>query len=118
MNLHCFIFTWRGHEAAARRLEQVLSPLVRTSVINSEEHLTARYPHWIHVGEEAYFSAQWRRAVELFDGDLLFHIQADAAFDDFERLFDRAVRLVRQHDLGVYEPNVDFTDIRYERARL
>jgi hypothetical protein len=116
--IQAFVFNWRGHQAGARRLEQALSGLVKTAVINSEEGLEAAHPHWVHLGEAAYFGAQWRRAVELFTGDLFLHLQADAAVEDLPRLLARATGVWERHRLGVYEPNVDFTTIVYDRERL
>jgi hypothetical protein len=118
LNIRAFIFSWRGHEARACALEDRIGRLVETRVINSEEGLERRRPHWVHLGEDAYFSAQWNRAVELFDGDLLFHLQADASHDDFAPIIARAAGLFARRRLGIYEPDVDYTDLRYDRAKL
>jgi hypothetical protein len=118
MEVQAFIFTWKGHEARAAALEHKLGGLARTTVINSEAASEARHPHWVHLGEEAYFSAQWNRAVELFAGDLLFHIQADADLDDFAPLLRRATTMCDRYRLGVYEPNVDHTAVTYDTRRL
>jgi hypothetical protein len=61
---------------------------------------------------------QWNRALGLFDGDVIFHMQADAQCDDFERLFERATALFRRGDVGVYEPDVDYSPYRYDTSLL
>lgn len=116
--MHAFVFNWKGHEAGAAALEEKIARHTRVTVINSEEGLDEAHPHWDHLDDSAYFSAQWNRAMELFDGDLLFHIQADARFDDFERLLAKIDHVFRTYPVGVYEPNVDFTDVTYQRAQL
>ncbi len=119
MRIQAFIFSWTGHEARAAALEAALAPLVqRVSVINSEEGLEAVHPEWIHLGEQAYFSAQWNEALARFDGDLLLHIQADAWCDDFPGLVRRALDLFQRRPVGILEPKVDFTDFEYDARRL
>jgi len=118
VEIQAFIFNWRGHEANALALEASIGRLVETTVINSDEAASGRHPGWVELGEEAYFSAQWNEALRRFRGDILFHIQADARFDDFEALLARMLVARARHRPGVFEPNVDFTTIRYDAARL
>lgn len=124
-NVHCdplklqaFVFNWKGHEANALALERAIGRWTDVTVINSDAGLSGPRADWVHLGESAYFSAQWNKALELFEGDVLFHIQADARFDDFERLFARATSLLGRGDIGIYEPGVDFTAFRYDTSRL
>jgi hypothetical protein len=113
-----FIFNWRGYEANALALEEKSGKFIEVTVINSEEQLSRARPGWVHLDDSAYFSAQWNKAVELFDADIFFHIQADAEFDQFDALFARVKFFFENHRLGVYEPNVDFTAYQYDRSRL
>ncbi len=87
-------------------------------MINSQERLSCPREGWIHLDDSAYFSAQWNRALAAFDGEILFHMQADACCNELERLLKRATRLFARGDIGVYEPHVDFTVYRYDRSRL
>lgn len=59
MEIGAFIFTWRGYDREARLLEREIGRVNKVTVINSQEGLTRRYPHWIHLGESAFFAAQW-----------------------------------------------------------
>jgi tetratricopeptide (TPR) repeat protein len=118
MRIHTFIFNWKGHEARAESLEKRLARLGDVCVINSEEQLSQPHPHWIHLDDTAYFSAQWNKAQELFRGDILFHIQADADCEEFEPLLQRAKTMFEKYNLGIYEPYVDYSDIQYEKAAL
>jgi hypothetical protein len=118
VNIQGFIFNWKAHEAEAVELERRLGRLIQVTVINSEEGLSAPRDHWVHLDDSAYFSAQWNKAIGLFEGDLLFHIQADAHCNDFERLLERAASFFGRGDVGVYEPNVDFSPYQYDTSRL
>jgi hypothetical protein len=118
MKIQAFIFNWVGYEANAAALEQSLSSVGTVHVINSDSTVECRHPGWHHLGDEAYFAAQWNKALELFDGDVLFHIQADASFTQFAELFERCRFAVDHCGCGVYAPNVDFTFWNYDRNRL
>ena len=112
------IFNWRGHASRAVALERQLGALCPVRVINSESAVERSHPHWDHVGEDAYFAAQWQRAVARFDGDVLFHVQADAASPHFARILERGLDAMQRHGAGVYAPNVDFTPWTYDRKKL
>jgi hypothetical protein len=118
VRIQAFIFNWRGHEARAAALEAAIRPHAPVLVINSEEDLTEVHPGWIHLGESAYFCAQWNKALELFDADLFFHIQADAHSDDFGDLFARALDLFERYEIGILEPHVDHSDFSFNRRLL
>jgi len=99
-------------------LERQLGALCPVRVINSESAVEGRHPHWEHVGEDAYFAGQWQRAVDGFDGDVLFHVQADAASPHFARILARGLDAMQRHGAGVYAPNVDYTSWTYDRRKL
>src|SRR5690349_10371237 len=103
MRMQGFIFSWPGQARRAARLERALRRVMDVRVIHSGRRPAGRSSHWIHLGEDAYFSAQWNRARAAFSSDLLFHVQADASIDDFAPLVARARRVFARHDVGVYE---------------
>src|SRR5262249_19735157 len=113
-----FIFNWKGHEARAKALENKIGKLMKVTVINSQERLSDKYPGWVHLDNTAYFSAQWNKAIELFNADIFFHIQADAGCDQFGALIAKAKLVFEKYRVGVYEPNVDYTDIEYDKSKL
>lgn len=116
--LQAFICTWRGHEARAVALERKLRPLVPLTVINSDPSVETSHDDWIHLGESAYFAAQWNEIVQRFDADALLHVQADADSHDFPAMMARACDLLHETTVGIYEPDVSYTDLRFDRARL
>ena len=103
-----FVFNWRGHFWRAAATENQLRQVFpRVIVINSEEGRTR--PGWIDVGGDAYFTRQFFTALDHFDGDVLFHLQADASYHDWQAVADAAVRCWRRYQWGVFAPNVEFT---------
>jgi hypothetical protein len=118
MKIHAFVFNWKGYGAKAAALEKQLSSLTTTTVINSDEKERAHFPTWTHLDENAYFAEQWNTAIQKFNGDILFHIQADATFDNFAKLFDRATHCILEQNVGIFEPNIDFAGIPYQKSRL
>jgi len=113
-----FIFNWKEHEANALALQKKIGKLINVIVINSDERLKDKYPTWVPLDDTAYFSAQWNTAVYLFDADIFFHIQADAEFDRFDTMMEKAKLLFQKYKLGVYEPNVNYTGINYDKSKL
>ena len=118
MEIQGFIFNWKRHERRALALQEKVSKFVPVTVVNSEEQLSGDHPGWVHLDDNVYFSAQWNKAKELFKADVMFHMQADADFDQFEELFTRARSFFEKYRIGVYEPNVDFTKHRYHVSKL
>jgi hypothetical protein len=110
-----FIFNWRGQfENACRTQDQLLRIFDRVTVVNSDDHHTR--PGWVDIGDESYFAAQFFKALDLFDGDILFHIQADASYDDWQGVVDNALRHYAAYRWGVFAPHVDFTNWNPARA--
>jgi hypothetical protein len=118
MKIQAFVFNWVGHDQNATTLEQQLCGLCNVTVVNSDPGVENRHPTWHHLGDEAYFAAQWNKALELFDADVLFHIQADASFPCFAEILERCCFAIGQRGCGIYAPNVDYTFWTYDRSRL
>jgi hypothetical protein len=118
MKVQAFIFNWPGQKQRAKELEDLLNPHCETFVINSDEAVRNLYPHWHHLPNDAFFAAQWNRAMELFNGDILVHVQADAWPYDVAKILDQCVHYIRDRKVGVYAPNLDFTDLEYRRNAL
>jgi hypothetical protein len=118
MKIQTFVFNWVGHEQNAVALERSLGRLCDVRVINSDSTVESRHAGWRHIGDSAYFTDQWNTALELFDGDILFHIQADASYPNFAAMFERCRFAIGRHNCGVYAPNVDFTPWQYNRREL
>ncbi len=118
MKIHGFLCQWKGHEQNAVALQEKIEPFIDLTVISTQENPKPKYPNWIYLTENAYFSEQWNKAVQLFSGDIFFQIQADACFDDFEALFKKVKALFLSERIGVYEPNIEVTAFQYDSSRL
>lgn len=120
MNILYFVFSWKGQYENAKRWEKQLSSLGKVIVINSDDDNTP--DEWVNIGNECYFSDQFRTALDLFieydDYDIFCHIQADASFDDFESIVRSSESTMEQYGWGVYAPNVDDTFYVGERTDI
>jgi hypothetical protein len=118
MRVQAFIFNWPGKKQHAAILEKLFRPHCETTVINSDDSLRVRHPHWQHIGNDAYFTDQWNAALDRFDADVFVHIQADVWPEKVPLVLSEAVRYIRDFGVGVYAPNVDFNAHVYRRETL
>jgi hypothetical protein len=96
-----FIFNWKHQFENTKRTERQLQVISsEVLVINSDPDITK--DHWVDVGDEAYFTQKFFKATELFDGDILFHLQADASYHDWEAVFNDALTVSGQIQLGCF----------------
>ena len=110
MKIQTFIFNWRGQYEKTKEKQKQLSAIgVVPVVINSDDNHREDDPNWHNIGEESYFTAQFLKAVELFDADVMFHIQADASYDDWASIYKGAEECFDTYNWGIYAPNVNYT---------
>jgi hypothetical protein len=115
--IHPFLFNWKRQFEKACRIEDDLTKIFgKVTVINSDDDNTR--DGWINVGDSCYFGEQFRRAVELFDGDILFHVQGDVEYDNWKKLVDDAKFYFRFYEAGIYAPNVDYSFWLPERTDI
>ena len=102
-----FIFNWRGQFDKTCKIEESLKKIFdEVLVINSDEKNTK--PGWIDLGEEAYFTMQFTKALELFKDDkkVLMHCQGDTVYNDYAKLVNDAKIYYNSYEWGVYAPDV------------
>jgi len=119
IKIHAFIFNWRGQCEKATELEKEFAKYVdKVTVINSDDN--NKKNHWINIGENSYFGDQFCKAVELFDGDILFHTQADVSSpnNEWEQIIASAKKYYTKYNYGAYAPNVDYTNWTNNRVSL
>jgi len=108
MNIHPFIFNWNHQFEKSCAIQDALTPIFdNVTVINSDDNNTR--DGWIDIGNQSYFSDQFRKALELFDGDVLLHIQGDVSYDKWEKLIEDAKQYLEYYNAGIYAPNIDYT---------
>jgi len=89
MKIQTFIFNWQGQYEKTKEKQKQLSAIgVVPVVINSDDNHREDDPNWHNIGEESYFTAQFLKAIELFDADAMFHIQADALKDSYTQEYN------------------------------
>lgn len=119
MKIQTFIFNWRGQYEKTKEKQKQLSAIgVVPVVINSDDNHREDDPNWHNIGEDSYFTAQFLKAIELFEGDAMFHIQADASYDDWSKIYQGAIDCYNSYNWGIYAPNVDYTFYTPERTDL
>ena len=108
MNIQPFIFNWNNQFDKTCAIEDSLSKIfVKVTVFNSDDNNTR--DGWIDLGDDAYFSDQFRKALELFDGDVLMHVQGDVTYDNWSKLVEDARIYLDYYNAGIYAPNIDYT---------
>lgn len=110
MKIQTFIFNWNRQYQKTIKKESQLKDIGReTVVINSDD--LYKLKHWHNIGNRSYFTAQFLKALEIFDpdADALFHIQADASYDNWQGLYEDAEKYFEKTNWGIYAPNVDYT---------
>lgn len=115
MKIQTFIFNWRGqYDKVLYKIKQFNAIGIDPIIINSDDECEA-LNDWYNIGEQSYFADQMLKALELFDGDVFFHVQGDASYDNWQQLIDDAKKSFEEDKWGIYAPNVDYT--WYDRTR-
>jgi hypothetical protein len=109
MNIQTFIFNWRGQYEKTVEKEKQLKAIGKSPIVINSDDAYNDIEGWHHIGDDCYFGEQFAKAIELFDSDILFHVQADASYDNWEKLYADAEKYFEETDWGIYAPNVDYT---------
>lgn len=107
-----FIFNWNRQFEKTCIIEDSLKKIFKkVTVINSDD--TNTRDGWVNLGDNAYFTSQFTKALELFEDDkkVLFHIQGDTEYDNWKQLVDDAKKYYNLYEWGIYAPDV--TNIWY-----
>jgi len=102
-----FIFNWPGQYEKVCKIEEELNKIFDdVIVINSDDDNTN--DGWINIGNDAYFSDQFRKALELYSRDkkVLFHVQGDTSYDKWEDLVDDSLKYFDEYEWGIYAPDI------------
>jgi hypothetical protein len=117
MKIQPFIFNWNRQFEKSCSIEDALIQIFdKVTVINSDDNNTRE--GWVNIGDESYFSDQFRKALEMFDGDVLLHIQGDVSYDKWEDLIKDAKEYLEYYNAGIYAPNIDYTWYSSENADI
>jgi hypothetical protein len=118
MNIQTFLFNWPNQiQNTKYKIEQLKKIDVKPIIINSDDtynHIT----EWYNIGNECYFGKQFEKAIELFDGDVLFQILADASYEEWSRLYTDAEKYFHDVNCGIYAPNANYTGWTPDRSDI
>ena len=120
--IQAFIFNWpRTTKDAILMYDRFkkMNFIDKLFVINSDSSYQPE--DWINLSGDAYFSEQFANAIKLFDGDIFFHIQADAVIPsilDVKKLFDTASYYFNELNFSVYTPDIDYTAWNNQRSKI
>jgi hypothetical protein len=107
-----FIFNWKNQFEKTCATEESLKKIFdKVIVINSDEENTR--DGWIDIGDSAYFTGQFTKALELFEDDkkVLMHVQGDTVYNNYKQLVEDAKKYYSIYEWGVYAP--DITNVWY-----
>ncbi len=119
--IQVFVISWNGMHDKAEAIAQAIHPVVdRVSVIYSNKDETEEMGtgHWEQVSNEYYFGRKFKRALDLFTGDIFVLIQADAYHENWPQVLRRCAGSFGIPELGVWAPNVDWSWWTTERVKL
>ena len=117
MKIQNFVFNWNQYTDNAIKHENNLTKFGKTIVINS--NVNFKKSHWINLND-AYFSEQWNTLISNIDSDTdyIFHVQADAIIDDYDKLYSQFLKTTSKYDIGIYTTNIDYTWHKYNKNAL
>jgi hypothetical protein len=106
-DIQAFIFNWPGQFEKVCKIEEDLTKIFDDIiVINSDDNNTKE--GWINLGNDAYFSDQFKKALELYNRNkkVLFHIQGDTSYDNWNELVEDAIKYFDDYEWGIYAPDI------------
>jgi hypothetical protein len=123
--MQAFIFNWpkTSHRVSSlyKRLKECKF-IDDLFIINSDEQYEdPEVEGCINLPEDSFFSAQFHAALKIFDGDIMFHIQADADIPEtvkIDELFSSASYYYNELNFSIYAPDIDHTAWNNEKSQL
>ncbi|HMP89649.1 MAG TPA: hypothetical protein PJ991_05585 [Kiritimatiellia bacterium] len=115
-----FIFNWPRVTQNARFLQIQFSDLgIETWVINSDDAERGNgLPNWVHIGDSGYMVQQYAKAVECFNKTYFVEMFADIYDVEAELIIQRAGYVFSKYKCGVYAPNVEFMNWKFDRKTI
>lgn len=105
-----YLFNWPGQFENTNRLVDMMESRWRTAttIIASGQYENSNV-RVININEDSYYGEQFKTAIEDFGKDIMLLIQSDVSIEDFTRFIQRCLIAFEDKELGVWEPNIDFT---------
>jgi hypothetical protein len=107
-DIHPFIFNWNNQFEKTCAIEKELQKYFKNiTVINSDDSNSKE--GWVNLGNDAFFGDQFKKALELFNGKVLMHIQGDVEYNNWKGVIDNAIKNYNIYKWSLYAPNIDYT---------
>lgn len=104
MRVRAFIPDWPAAKCRAAEIANVVTRYCPTTILNDPND---------------YFNAQWEKARQQLDADVLLWIMADVHLPDgFGQMFNDAARIMSRGDVGWYAPDIEWTSYIYNKEEL
>ena len=104
MNVEAFIPDWPGPKQHAKELRNIVDGYCPTTILDDPAD---------------YFNAQWRKASNVLNADILLWIMADVTLPEkFGTVFREMVRIMNRGDIGWYAPDIAWTCYIYDEKDL
>ncbi|OOZ38397.1 hypothetical protein BOW53_15730 [Solemya pervernicosa gill symbiont] len=115
--MQAFIISWEGQTDNAREIATALAGEVEhIHVIYSSHANTIEEGdgNWVKVPDSWFFGKKFSHGLDLFNGEILLLIQADAQCDDWPQLVRRCRAAFALNKVGVWGPAVDYNAHDYD----
>jgi len=104
--LSVYIFNWKKVTDNSLKLYENIKPIVKnTTIINCDE--SRPIANSIQLDDSHYYGSQYNHAIKhVINGNILCLIVGDnISNNNFQLLFDTAIKTFNSHNVGVYAPN-------------
>jgi hypothetical protein len=113
LSIHAFVFCWPGKEAGAHHIANSIADHVDylTVLYKNDNDCTEDGPgDWRKIPNEWFYGSQFKHSLDLNQGSIMLHIQADAKFDHWPLIISKCKNSFdRFPNVGVWAPNVYHT---------
>jgi hypothetical protein len=122
MKTHAVVYSWPRVETQAVAIAGALSNHVhRVSIVQCTDY-PVRSDNGVEtfvLDNSCYFGEQFRKTLDVFDGDILLQVAADASTDDWGQLARQCEARFRSIPrLGIWAPDIEGTSWRNDRVVL
>ena len=108
------VFTWNNYDTKVYDLQHKIKQITgQCIVIASHDTPKRKRFDWYYVGENAYYTKQWNKSIELFKAHQQYNtfvqIQGDASINDLHKFYDQLEKSYEKYKWGIYTPYIDFS---------
>ena len=122
MEKECFIFSWPGHEDNAYVLENSHKKFFNKTTVIHSGPLKKIDPNlaqeWVKLSDGAYFGDQFKTAMDIFNSDIFYHIQADVTEVSEINEIVESIENAFYNEVGIWSCDLTYTGWTLEIAAI